>query len=86
MAIYGQFEGVVTKIASNTTSTQDGTTYYPAIIEIDYNHKRPDRKIILQSGMQSDVSIIGEERTVLSYVLNPLQNYRKELFKNNHFY
>ena len=37
MAIYGQFEGVVTKIASNTTSTQDGTTYYPAIIEIDYN-------------------------------------------------
>ena len=73
MAIYGQFEGVVTKIASNTTSTQDGTTYYPAIIEIDYNQVNDsDRKIILQSGMQSDVSIIGEERTVLSYVLNPI--------------
>ena len=73
MAIYGQFEGIVTKIASNTTSTQDGTTYYPAIIEIDYNQVNDsDRKIILQSGMQSDVSIIGEERTVLSYVLNPI--------------
>ena len=73
MAIYGQFEGVVTKIASNTTSTQDGTTYYPAIIEIDYNQVNDsERKVILQSGMQSDVSIIGEERTVLSYVLNPI--------------
>lgn len=73
MAIYGQFEGVVTKIASNTTSTQDGTTYYPAIIEIDYDQvNESERKVILQSGMQSDVSIIGEERTVLSYVLNPI--------------
>ena len=73
MAIYGQFEGVVTKIASNTTSTQDGATYYPAIIEIDYNQVNDsERKVILQSGMQSDVSIIGEERTVLSYVLNPI--------------
>jgi multidrug efflux pump subunit AcrA (membrane-fusion protein) len=73
MAIYGQFEGVVTKIASNTTSNQDGATYYPAIIEIDYNQVNDsERKVILQSGMQSDVSIIGEERTVLSYVLNPI--------------
>ena len=73
MAINGQFEGVVTKIASNTTSTQDGATYYPAIIEIDYNQVNDsERKVILQSGMQSDVSIIGEERTVLSYVLNPI--------------
>ena len=53
MAIYGQFEGVVTKIASNTTSTQDGTTYYPAIIEIDYDQvNESERKVILQSGMQ----------------------------------
>jgi len=73
MAIYGQFEGIVTKIASNTTSNQDGATYYPAIIEIDYNQVNDsERKVILQSGMQSDVSIIGEERTVLSYVLNPI--------------
>ena len=48
-------------------------TYYPAIIEIDYNQVNDsERKVILQSGMQSDVSIIGEERTVLSYVLNPI--------------
>ena len=74
MAIYGQVEGIVTKIASNTSSTEEGATYYPAVIEIDNNEllNDKDKKIILQSGMISDVSIIGEERTVLSYVLNPI--------------
>ena len=37
MAIYGQVEGNVTKIASNTSATEDGQTYYPAVIEIDNN-------------------------------------------------
>jgi adhesin transport system membrane fusion protein len=72
-AIYGQFEGSVTKIASNTTTNEDGTSYYPAIIEINYDQiNDSEKKIILQSGMLSDVSIIGEERTVISYVLNPI--------------
>lgn len=72
-AIYGQFDGFVTKVASNTTSNQEGITYYPAIIEINYKQVNDsEKKIILQSGMLSDVSIIGEQRTVLSYVLNPI--------------
>ena len=72
-AIYGQFDGFVTKVASNTTSNQEGITYYPAIIEINYDQiNDSEKKIILQSGMLSDVSIIGEQRTVLSYVLNPI--------------
>ena len=71
MAIYGQVEGNVTKIASNTSATEDGQTYYPAVIEIDNNEliNERDKKIVLQSGMISDVSIIGEERTVISYLL-----------------
>ena len=73
MAIYGQFEGEVTKIAANTSTTDDGSTFYPAVIELDNNQiNEGDKKIILQSGMLTDVSIIGEERTVLSYVLNPI--------------
>ena len=73
MAIYGQFEGSVTKIGANTTTNDEGLSYYPAIIKLDYKSiEESDRKIILQSGMQTDVSIIGEERTVMSYVLNPI--------------
>jgi adhesin transport system membrane fusion protein len=73
MAIYGQFEGEVTKIAANTSTTKDGDPFYPAVIELNNNQfTDSDKKIILQSGMLSDVSIIGEERTVMSYVLNPI--------------
>ena len=28
--------------------------------------------VVLQSGMMSDISIIGQERTVLSYITNPI--------------
>tara|TARA_B110000444_G_scaffold261018_1_gene310510 strand:+ start:9650 stop:10633 length:984 start_codon:yes stop_codon:yes gene_type:complete len=73
MAIYGQFEGNVTKIAANTTTNSDGVSYYPAIIELNYKTlEESERKIILQSGMQTDVSIIGEERKVISYLMNPI--------------
>ncbi len=73
MAIYGQYEGFVTKVAANTSSNEDGATFYPAVIELDKDFiQKSDKKIILQSGMIADVSIIGEERTVLSYVLNPI--------------
>ena len=73
MAIYGQFEGSVTKIGANTTTNDEGVSYCPAIIELDYKSlENSDKKIILQSGMQTDVSIIGEERTVLSYITNPI--------------
>ncbi len=73
MAIYGQVEGIVTKIAANTSSTEDGVSFYPAIIELDDKSiEERDKTIILQSGMLSDVSIIGEERTVFSYIANPI--------------
>ena len=64
-------EGKVTKVAANTTETKD-ELYYPIIIEIDDSNIKNDSKIVLQSGLVSDVSIIGEERTVLSYLINPI--------------
>ena len=72
MAIYGQFEGKVIKVAANTSVTEEGTSYYPAIIEVDADSLKENEDIILQSGMLTDVSIIGEERTVLSYIMNPI--------------
>ena len=71
-AIYGQFEGKVIKIAANTSTTEDGARFYPAIIEVDPNQFNENDNITLQSGMITDVSIIGEERTVLSYIMNPI--------------
>ena len=72
MAIYGQVDGTVTKIAANSTANEDGTSFYQAIIEVDSKSIAKEQNIIIQSGMQCDVSIIGQERTVLSYISNPI--------------
>lgn len=70
-AIYGRLEGRVSKVAANTTEIED-SSYYPIIIEINDFQIKEDKKIVLQSGLVSDISIIGEERTVLSYLINPI--------------
>jgi len=72
VAIYGQVDGVVTKVAANTTTNEDGSSFYPAIIEVDASSIKENQNISIQSGMQCDVAIIGEERTVLSYITNPI--------------
>ena len=35
MAIYGQVDGVVKKVAANTSENEDGQSFYPIIIEVD---------------------------------------------------
>lgn len=72
MAIYGQADGIVTKVAANTSQTEDGASFYQAIVEVDSRSIAENQSIIIQSGMQCDVSIIGKERTVLSYISNPI--------------
>jgi multidrug efflux pump subunit AcrA (membrane-fusion protein) len=77
IAIYGQIEGKVSKIAANTTTIEDGGSFYLAIIEVDASEIKNKNDIILQPGMIADISIIGEERTVLSYILNPITKLSK---------
>jgi membrane fusion protein, adhesin transport system len=72
MAIYGQVEGTVIKKAANSTQNEDGSSFYQLIIEVDSKSIAEEQNIIIQSGMQCDVSIIGQERTVLSYIANPI--------------
>ena len=54
------------------------------VIEIDMksNKTNDTKKISLQSGMQADVSIIGEKRTILSYVINPISKLSKTALRD----
>lgn len=72
MAIFGQVDGKVTKVAANATQNEDGASFYQLIIEVDSESIAKNQNIIIQPGMQCDVSIIGQERTVLSYIANPI--------------
>jgi multidrug efflux pump subunit AcrA (membrane-fusion protein) len=83
MAIYGQFEGEVTKVAPNTSqSSEDQPVFYKTIIEIDKDALDKSGRISLQSGMVVDVSIIGEPRTVASYIINPITKLSKTALRD----
>ena len=78
MAIYGQFDGIVKTVsASTSTLGDDPTPYYTAIVEVDKKEIQRIKNIEIQSGMQASVSIIGQERTVLSYLFNPITKLSK---------
>ncbi len=78
MAIYGQFDGVVKTVsASTSTLGEDPTPYYTAIVEVDKKEIHRLKNIEIQSGMQATVSIIGQERTILSYLFNPITKLSK---------
>lgn len=83
MAIFGQFEGKVIKVAPNTTKeAPDLPDMYKTIIEINLENIEKEKKIVLQSGMMVDVSIIGQERTVASYIINPITKLSKTALRD----
>ena len=78
MSIYGQFEGYVKTVSESTVNIgEQGTPYYEAIIEVVDEKLKNNPEITIKSGMQASISIIGEERTVLSYLFNPITKLSK---------
>ncbi len=78
MAIYGQFDGIVKTVSASTSvQTDDGIAYYIAIVEVDKNEIKRLKNIEIISGMTAQVSIIGDERTILSYLFNPITKLSK---------
>jgi len=78
MAIYGQFDGIVKTVSASTSvQTEDGMSYYVAIVEVDKNEIKRLKNIDIMSGMTALVSIIGDERTILSYLFNPITKLSK---------
>ncbi|HIC41082.1 MAG TPA: HlyD family efflux transporter periplasmic adaptor subunit, partial [Piscirickettsiaceae bacterium] len=70
---YGIMEGEVTKIAQNTTKTQQGEIYYDAWIKTKGStfSKSPINPNILP-GMIAQVDMLGEKRTIFEYIMSPL--------------
>ena len=86
MSIFGQFDGTVTKVAPSTTKTNENDPqspeYYETVIIIDAEQLNDVDKISLQSGMEVQVSIIGQDRTVLSYITNPITKLSKTALRD----
>lgn len=70
----GALEGEVIHVASNTTEEQNIPPYYETLIAIG-DKGFPNSNIVpeIVPGMQVTVDIIGGKRTVLNYILSPIQ-------------
>ena len=85
-SVYGTFEGVVKEVSASTnvdrSNRESGMSYYAALIEIS-DEELSKNNIIVRSGMQADVSIIGQERTVVGYIFNPVTKLSRQAFREN---
>ncbi len=79
---HGTLEGRVSKIAQNTTQEENMPPFYQTIIEIDSpRFSKSDEELIIVPGSPVMVDIIGNKRTIMSYILTPLERAAGRAFR-----
>ena len=79
---YGSLEGSVVHVASNTTQEENAPPYYETMIAIsDRQFTNTDIVPEIVPGMQVTVDIIGGKRTVLEYILSPIEKATSVAFR-----
>ena len=79
---YGSLEGSVVHVASNTTQEENAPPYYETMIAIsDRQFANTDIVPEIVPGMQVTVDIIGGKRTVLGYILSPIDRAASVAFR-----
>ncbi|MDA9034266.1 HlyD family efflux transporter periplasmic adaptor subunit [Hyphomicrobiales bacterium] len=79
-AVYGMFEGKVKNIAENTSMTsEDRPSFYEVIVTVE--KVKDGENFPIQSGMTAQISILGEKRTVMSFLLNPVKKLSQKAFR-----
>ena len=79
---YGVVMGVVRRVASNTTQPENAMPFYETIIaipEVAFT-KSPDEPVIT-AGKPLQVDILGGKRTVMNYIMTPIQKSLVTAFK-----
>jgi membrane fusion protein, adhesin transport system len=77
-ATHGHLLGTIAQIAENTTSTENDTFYE---VRVDLASRQMTKtKIIaaLRPGMTVQAEVLGEKKTILEYVLNPILKIRSQ--------
>lgn len=87
---YGSLEGIVQRIAQNTTQEEGIPPYYVTMIEVpNPQFSKSETPVEITTGTPTVIDIIGKKRTVLSYILTPLERAAGVAFReqqNYHFY
>ena len=81
---YGNLEGEVQRIAQNTTQEQNLPPYYETLIAIPQPKlSKSDDEVEIVPGMTVMVDLIGQKRTVLNYIMTPLNRAAGVAFREN---
>jgi adhesin transport system membrane fusion protein len=78
-SIYGGLEGTLEHIGTNTVTNQDNESFYPIKVRTTQHSLGKDRngkELEIMPGMVAEVDILTGKKTVLTYLLKPLNRAR----------
>jgi len=82
-SVYGSLEGVVTAISPDATvNEKTGESFYTVEVRTAKNALvRNGRTLPIGTGMIADVSLLGDKRSVLAYILTPITRLGETAFR-----
>ena len=81
---YGVIMGVVRHVSTNTTQPENAMPFYETIIAIpEVAFTKSSDEPVISSGMPLQVDILGGKRTVMEYIMTPIQKSLATAFREN---
>jgi adhesin transport system membrane fusion protein len=82
-SIYGSLDGVVVAISPDATlNEKTGESFYTVQVRTTKNGLiRNGRPLPIGTGMVADVSLLGDKRTILNYILSPITKLSETAFR-----
>ena len=83
-SIYGSLEGTVVAISPDAVlNEQTGQSFYTVEVRTRSNalKSRDGRPLPIGSGMVADVSLLGDKRSILSYLFSPITRLGERAFR-----
>ncbi|MEM8914469.1 MAG: HlyD family type I secretion periplasmic adaptor subunit [Pseudomonadota bacterium] len=81
-SIYGGLPGKIERISADTSSDQQGDTFYRVFVRTDANHLGAEADPLpIIPGMVTQVDILTGEKSVLDYLLKPILKARDEALR-----
>ncbi|HEX8466473.1 MAG TPA: HlyD family type I secretion periplasmic adaptor subunit [Allosphingosinicella sp.] len=83
-SIYGALDGVVSAISPDATlNEKTGESFYTVQVRTTKNAlvSKAGQKLPIGTGMVADVSLLGDKRTILNYILSPITKLNQTAFR-----
>jgi len=81
-SVYGSLPGRVAAISPDAVADErTGQTFYLVQVRTDSDRTGTGRKLAIGTGMVADVSLLGDKRSVLSYLLTPITRLSERAFR-----